>query len=111
MDNKFRKFVKKDKLKPFQETTELEAYQCRVDLDKVIADVATINKNLNNDIHNIVRKMTSHLKPPHAEGMNHAQMDALLIEAHADSGKPGSPRRRKVDENAKVKEYLVQVLS
>ena len=63
------------------------------------------------DIHNIVRKMTSHLKAPQAEGINPASIDALLLQAHRDLNKPGSPTRKRFDENAKIKEHLIDILN
>ena len=40
MDNKFRKFVKKDKYKVFVEETELGGHETKVELNSVIEEVA-----------------------------------------------------------------------
>ena len=79
VDNKFRSYVKKDKYKLFVETTELEAHETRTDLNSVTEDVATLNKNLMNDIHTVVRKLTSHLKQPPVEGISPSQIDNLML--------------------------------
>lgn len=111
MDNKFRKFIKKDKYKAFVETTELEAHETKSELNSVAEDVAQIKKNMIADIHNVVRKLTSHLKVPPSEGINPATVDALMVQAHVELTKPGSPTKNRLDENARIKEHLIDKLN
>ena len=111
VDNKFRKFIKKDKYKAFVETTELEAHETKTELNSVVEDVALIKKNMIADIHTVVRKLTSHLKVPPQEGINPGTVDVLMVQAHAELNKPGSPTKKRLDENASIKEHLIDKLN
>ena len=51
VDNKFRKYVKKEKYKPFVETTELEYVDLKAEVADVVKVVTKVKKNLANDIH------------------------------------------------------------
>lgn len=79
VDNKFRKYVKKDKNKIFVETTELDAYNLKVNVDDLTEKFGTLSKNLFNDIQSAVRKSTAHLREKQPDGMNPASIDGILV--------------------------------
>ena len=82
VDNKFRLFVKKDKYKPFVETTELDHHELKTEVNEISEILKKLEKNLPNDIHLSVRKATAHLKQtPVDEGKN---LEAMLLQAHLE---------------------------
>lgn len=62
VDNRFRQYVKKEKYKPFVETTEMDHINMKSDVKDLMEICEKIQKNLHNDIHQSVRKATSHLR-------------------------------------------------
>ena len=62
LDNKFRLFVKKEKYKPFVETTELEAQDLKAEVNGLIDRFDDLRKVISIEINKTVRKMTSDLR-------------------------------------------------
>ena len=62
MENLLRKYVKKDKYKPFVETTELDSVELRQEMNELIDKMATLEKETKIEIHQTVRKATRDLR-------------------------------------------------
>ena len=110
-ENLLRKYVKKDKYKPFVETTEMDAVNLKQEMNDLIEKQDTLEKEVKSMIHEQVRKATQSIRtqPPDPN----VNLQNLLIEAHAQEmhASGGMKASIKVSDPQKhVKNSLLEVL-
>ncbi len=112
MDNKFRLYVKEEEFRPFFETTELDGQDMKAEVNEIKSVVEAVKKNLHSDIHNSVRKATSHLRNQTNDSLGN-NVDNMLMQAHMENKTDGLPKVAvsKVDANPTVKQSLLEILN
>jgi len=62
VENLLRKYVKKEKYKPFVESTELDIVDLKGEMNGLIEKMENLEKETKAEVHNSVRKATASLK-------------------------------------------------
>ena len=110
-ENLLRKYVKKDKYKPFVETTELDSVNLKQEMNDLIEKQDTLEKEVKSMIHEQVKKATQNIRTQPQDP--NANLQNLLIEAHAQEMHASGGIKASIlvsDPSRHVKNSLLEVL-